>query len=142
VSADGSHRASDAEREAVADRLRTAAAEGRIEPAELEERLSDVYSARTRSQLESLTRDLPAPVSAPPPPPSPWKSDAVRARLATFITANLVCIAVWAATGANGGFWPKWVVLATGIGLAVSLVYAVLGIEEERHRDRRRRLPR
>ena len=41
-------RASDAEREAAAERLRRAGGEGRLVPEELEERLGVAFSARTR----------------------------------------------------------------------------------------------
>ena len=44
-------RAGDADREAVADRLRVAAGEGRISLAELDERVERAYSARTFSEL-------------------------------------------------------------------------------------------
>jgi hypothetical protein len=53
-------RASDADRERVAAVLRAAAAEGRIELDELDERLGAVYAARTYAELEPITRDLPA----------------------------------------------------------------------------------
>jgi DUF1707 SHOCT-like domain/Cell wall-active antibiotics response LiaF, C-terminal len=52
-------RASDAEREAAAVRLRDAAAEGRLTFEELTDRLDRTYAARTRSELEEVTRDLP-----------------------------------------------------------------------------------
>ena len=51
-------RASDAERERTADTLRTAATEGRLTFEELDERLSSVYAARTRSELELLITDV------------------------------------------------------------------------------------
>lgn len=57
-------RASDSDRDAVARTLRDAAAEGRIDFAELEQRLDAVYEARTNADLVALTADLPAPVSA------------------------------------------------------------------------------
>jgi len=57
-------RASDAEREAVADRLQRAAAEGRLTAEELDERLGVAYAARTRAELEPLTADLPSPAPA------------------------------------------------------------------------------
>lgn len=60
-------RASDADREATAERLRTAAAEGRLDPYELDERLSAAYGARWCSELEHLTVDVTPP--APPGPP-------------------------------------------------------------------------
>ncbi|WBB59122.1 DUF1707 domain-containing protein [Streptomyces sp. WMMC500] len=59
-------RASDADRERVADILRDALAEGRLAMDEFEERLEETYRAKTYAQLEPLTRDLPAPGAAPP----------------------------------------------------------------------------
>jgi hypothetical protein len=55
----GNLRASDAEREHVAERLRSAAAEGRLASEELEERLEVALSARTYRELDSVIRDLP-----------------------------------------------------------------------------------
>ncbi|RPK56490.1 hypothetical protein EES42_40710 [Streptomyces sp. ADI95-17] len=54
-------RASDSERERVAETLREAVAEGRLEMAEFEQRLEAAYKARTHGELEPLVRDLPAP---------------------------------------------------------------------------------
>jgi hypothetical protein len=54
-------RASDSERERVADRLRAAAAAGRITVEELDERSALAYAAVTRAQLAALLDDLPAP---------------------------------------------------------------------------------
>ncbi|NJP72707.1 DUF1707 domain-containing protein [Streptomyces sp. C1-2] len=54
-------RASDADREQVAERLRDAVAEGRLDMAEFEERLDAAYRARTYGELTPLTVDLPAP---------------------------------------------------------------------------------
>jgi hypothetical protein len=53
-------RASDSDREQVADQLRDAATEGRLSPAELEDRLGVALSARTYGQLHSAMSDLPA----------------------------------------------------------------------------------
>lgn len=52
-------RASDAERERIAEVLRDAVAEGRLDMEEFEERLDAAYKARTHAQLEPLVRDLP-----------------------------------------------------------------------------------
>jgi hypothetical protein len=60
-------RASDAERERTADVLRQAAAEGRLEVDELEERLHTAYAARTHKELERLTADVVAPGAAGQP---------------------------------------------------------------------------
>ena len=62
-------RASDADRERVAAVLRQAAGEGRIELAELDERLAAAYAARTYADLEPITRDLPVAGGHPAPPP-------------------------------------------------------------------------
>ena len=53
-------RASDADRERVAEVLRDALAEGRLDMAEFEERLDATYRARTYGDLAPITRDLPA----------------------------------------------------------------------------------
>jgi len=52
-------RASDGEREATVEILRTAVGEGRITMAEFEERAQAAYAARTRRELDALTDDLP-----------------------------------------------------------------------------------
>ncbi|MCA6095815.1 DUF1707 domain-containing protein [Streptomyces sp. SCA3-4] len=57
-------RASDAERERVAEALREAVAEGRLDMEEFEERLEAAYKARTHAELEPLVRDLPVPSGA------------------------------------------------------------------------------
>ena len=54
-----SHRASDADREQVAGRLRHAMAEGRLGGDELEERLEALYAARTYGELDALLLDIP-----------------------------------------------------------------------------------
>ncbi|MCL7427535.1 DUF1707 domain-containing protein [Streptomyces sp. YS415] len=53
-------RASDADRERVAEILRDALAEGRLDMEEFEERLDATYKARTYGELAPITRDLPA----------------------------------------------------------------------------------
>ena len=74
-------RASDADRDEVAGRLREALAEGRITPDEHAERIDAVYQAKTYADLEPVLSDLPseqAPLprvdlrkeAAPAPPPA------------------------------------------------------------------------
>ena len=70
-------RASDADREAVADVLRRAAGDGRLTLGELEDRLETTYSARTYGELEPVVADLPEALppavhaaSAPVPRPA------------------------------------------------------------------------
>jgi hypothetical protein len=52
-------RASDADREHVAERLRNATAEGRLLAEELDERLGTALRARTYGELDSLVADIP-----------------------------------------------------------------------------------
>ncbi|MHC1558621.1 DUF1707 SHOCT-like domain-containing protein [Actinomycetospora sp. C-140] len=58
-------RASDAEREQVAEVVRQAVSDGRLTIVEGDERLRDVYAARFRRDLTPVTADL-GPVPAPP----------------------------------------------------------------------------
>jgi len=63
-------RASDADRERVAQVLHTALAEGRLTVAELQERLDIVYAAKTLGELEPITLDLPGHTDLVPKPPA------------------------------------------------------------------------
>jgi Domain of unknown function (DUF1707) len=112
-------RASDREREETAELLRRHAAEGRLE---LDERLSTAYAARTHGELAGLTADLPAlgPEATPPQrrsiPRELWPA------VVRFATVNVVCIAVWLFTGADGDFWPRWVLLVSAVVLVGRVV--------------------
>jgi len=57
-------RASDAERDATVDRLRTAAGEGRLTLDEFSQRMERATEARTRIELDRLVADLPAAAAA------------------------------------------------------------------------------
>jgi hypothetical protein len=63
-------RASDADRERVANVLREAAGDGRLTMDELDERLDAVYAAKTYAELEPITHDLPDSGAAYVPAPS------------------------------------------------------------------------
>jgi hypothetical protein len=52
-------RASDRDREHIADLLRHAAAEGRLLVEELEQRVAAAFSARTYGELDAIVSDLP-----------------------------------------------------------------------------------
>lgn len=66
-------RAADRDREAVAEQLRDAAGDGRLDFDELDQRLGAAYAAKTHAELEPLVVDLAAPkparLAAPAPPP-------------------------------------------------------------------------
>ncbi|MEU3023097.1 DUF1707 domain-containing protein [Nocardiopsis alba] len=61
-------RASDADRDQVAERLREALAEGRLTPVEHEERLDTLYRAKTIGELAPIVSDLPSTGSPGPVP--------------------------------------------------------------------------
>lgn len=63
-------RASNTDRERVAEALREAAGQGRIDMDELDERLEAVYAAKTYGELLPITRDLPADDTTPQLRPS------------------------------------------------------------------------
>ena len=64
-------RIGDRERREVDDRLRQAHADGVLTLTEYDERCAQCWAARTRSELDALTRDLPDPVTPPAPSPTP-----------------------------------------------------------------------
>jgi hypothetical protein len=108
-------RASDEERERVALEMREHFAAGRLSADELGDRLEATYRARTDAELQAVRADLPA---------SPAAARAELARRRATLQRELVqqtggalvpffvCVVIWVATGADGAFWPIWVVLA------------------------------
>jgi DUF1707 SHOCT-like domain len=78
-------RASDDDREQVVDRLRHAAAEGRLLASELEERVGAAFSARTYGELDAVVADLPRD-------PSPRVYRARPSLIRLFVM--LVCVAL------------------------------------------------
>jgi hypothetical protein len=124
-------RASDAERERMATLLHDHAAAGRLTPEELDERLDTAYGARTVGELETLARDLPAERQAVPAArrralDRPGARERALHAVGLVVLVNVACNAIWLATGADGSWWPKWVLLATVLRLAFQL-WAVLG---------------
>jgi DUF1707 SHOCT-like domain len=119
----------DSDRSAAGDELRSHYDSGRLTVDEFEDRLAEVNVARTRGDLDKALRQLPR--SEPPASlrvrDRRWSSLALQYGL-----VNLVCILVWAFSGAQGDFWPKWVLLGT----------LVLYVRRLGRRSRRRELPR
>jgi hypothetical protein len=85
-------RASDADREATAERLRVAALEGRLTSDELDARLGAAYGARWCSELEHLTADVTVPASPPARPPT-FAQPAVQ--MNGLAVASLVAAILW-----------------------------------------------
>jgi hypothetical protein len=99
-------RASDAEREQVADRLRAAMEEGRLTLDEGGQRLAAAYAVTYRDELSELIADLP-PAEPPAGGPRAGRSRG------------------WAGGGRPGGGWPRPAVPAAGM-LVVGAVVAGL----------------
>jgi hypothetical protein len=102
-------RASDADREATCQRLHQAAVEGRLDPVELDERLTAAYASRWCSQLETLTAD----VTPPPAPP------ATRPQFVRSPPTNGLAVASLIA----GVLWLGWL----GSALAIVFGHVALG---------------
>jgi Domain of unknown function (DUF1707) len=96
-------RASDADRERVAEVLRTAVVEGRLDLNEVDDRLKAVYAARTYADLEPITRDLPIPLAAVPPVPASAPLAPVRPGEATDVGS---AVAVMSGFMRNGSWVP------------------------------------
>src|SRR3954452_15202526 len=100
----------DADRATAAGAMRLHYDSGRLTLDEFESRLAEVHTARTRGDLEHAFRQLPRTE----PPASLRVRDRRWSSLALqYALVNLVCILVWAFSGAQGDFWPKWVLLGT-----------------------------
>src|ERR1700733_7975946 len=96
---DASLRASDDERNAVADKLSRHYAEGRLDEVEFKNRLDIAMSATTRGDLHGLFGDLPPLASEPPPPPPRHR------RILPWV---LVVVLVALAAGATMPFYPLY----------------------------------
>ena len=112
-------RAADSDRDRAAGELREHYAVGRLDANELGERLEAAYAATTVAELDRLRADLPDP--RPLPVPASGR-ELARRRIYQDAGAVLIfdagCVAVWAATGASGSFWPLWVILVSSLRLA------------------------
>lgn len=120
-------KASDADREIFASRLRDAHVAGQLTTDELDERLNVALGARTYGELEPLVRDLPpiAPASPqvmePPPstPPAHQRtrptsgSTAMRRAWGIWFGAVAINLVIWLLVSITAGeaiyFWPIWV---------------------------------
>jgi len=156
---DPSERAGDADRERVAERLRIALEEGRLNLLEYDDRLRDAFAAKTYAELDTLLADLPA--TAPPlqsqlvpatpnalaPTTSRWRAgydgrypDATRRWVVEmwddWAGAVAICIAIWAVISLLAGdwiyFWPGWVAGPWGAVLLVQTISGLMRDEPQR----------
>jgi Domain of unknown function (DUF1707) len=134
--ADRSHmRISDADRAAVAQRLRIAVDEGRLDLTEYDDRLRSAYAATTYGELAPITADLP-PVPEPKLPAAKKPASAAERRKwlnewREWLGGAIIMIAIWGTTSLVSGslhaFWPA---IPLGIWAAVLLAGA-LGKKEK-----------
>src|SRR4051794_5807323 len=125
-------RASDADRQQMADRLRAALAEGRLDLSEYDDRLQRTYAAKTYGELKEVVADLPgaglvaAPVAGGPDGNPDIYAHATQRWLWNmwdnyFGTVALV-VGIWfivalSSGGHPGFFWPVWVAGPWGLWL-------------------------
>lgn len=156
-------RAADSDRAAVADRLRVALDEGRLDLHEYDERLQRAYAARTYADLEALLTDLP-PVTpaqrsslAPAAGPTvsllgdeldPAFSRGVTARWlaevwSPYLWVIPIVVTIWAVTSVLSQdllyFWPAWVAGPWGAVLLVRTVGGLAAKEPQRQAVKRQR---
>jgi DUF1707 SHOCT-like domain len=100
---DRSLRVSDAERDEVATLLRDAAAEGRLTPDELDERVEKALSARTGADLDALLADLPRKRVVPAPPSGEgMRNFSLLVGVALLVTGLVLAAGV-------GHIWTVWI---------------------------------
>jgi hypothetical protein len=100
-------RAADADRDRVVERLRSAAAEGRLDADELEARLETALAAPTYAELDTVVADLPAQAASA-------RRVRHRPQLGAFLATSALLVAIWALTGMDY-FWPVWPILGWGL---------------------------
>jgi hypothetical protein len=144
-------RAGDGDRERVAAQLKHALDEGRLDLSEYDERLQQVYSAKTYGDLNGLLDDLPgtvppqhsqvqayqAPASAPAVAPEEHKQHPL-AWLGPSFGIFLVCTFIWLITSPGGYFWPVWTLIPFILGLFGAVTGGGGDKGRDRKRDRRR----
>ena len=143
---DATMRVSDAERAEVADELAQHYADGRLDQAELDERLTRTMSAKTRADLTGITDDLPEAGARPAARASarPARSRAVpparRARPQWPRVLLIVLLITVVATTWHGlvSFWP-WSWFGFGFGFGPWLWIALLAFCWLRFGPRRHR---
>lgn len=137
-------RAGDADRKVVADQLKAALDEGRLDLSEYDERIQRAYGAKTFGDLNGLLDDLPGtvpvarsqiqPATAPAAPvPQGVTGGQVARWVGPYGGVFVVCVLIWGITSVAAGqlayFWPVW--------LLIPLVFGVFG--QWFGHDRRRR---
>jgi hypothetical protein len=153
-------RAADADRQAVADALKAALDEGRLDLHEYDERLQQAYAAKTYGDLDGLLTDLPAAVPVPAQRPAaaaaPVRDDVTRRWLlhlwSSYVPTVSITVAIWLVSSIASGdplyFWPVWVAGPWGLVLLWQTVAGLSQGEPQRWQakldraDRKKQLKR
>ena len=126
-------RAGDGDRQAVAEKLKTALDEGRLDLHEYDERLQRTYSAKTYGDLQGLLTDLPGtvpvahsqvqPFGSGSPVVEPASKSGMPSWLGPYAGVVLVSVVIWAIVSISSGellyFWPIW--------MFIPLIFGVIG---------------
>jgi hypothetical protein len=114
-------RAADADRQAVADKLKAALDEGRLDLGEYDERLQQAYAAKTYGELEGLLTDLPVPAVAIP---ATSAQDHLARRWLLHVWSSYfpvvgITTTIWLVSSIAAAdllyFWPIWVAGPWGV---------------------------
>lgn len=145
-------RAGDDDRSAVAEHLRVALEQGRLELAEYDDRVSRAYTARTYGDLDELVADIPGVTPASQaqlelsgeskPTVSRSSSDDddeddedddwtdIRGMWTGFGILSIVLGGIWTlnviASGGLSYFWPIWPLGFTAMGMTIATVTKLL----------------
>jgi hypothetical protein len=112
----GTIRASDEDRDRVIERLRKAAAEGRIAAHELEHRVAAALKAQTYGELDATVTDLPAERRQGRPTAGRWALSTVRSYPLLLLVAIPIAMVVVAAVAAIVVMWSVAMLLAFVLG--------------------------
>ncbi|BEL09982.1 DUF1707 domain-containing protein [Actinoplanes sichuanensis] len=118
-------RAGDGDRETVAEQLKQALDQGRLDLSEYDERVQKAYAAKTYGDLEGLLADLPGTVPVEKAQVEPHRNAVApepenrrrpgRSAFPGMLGVFLVCVVVWAMSSLGSGewhyFWPGWVLI-------------------------------
>ncbi|WP_229073948.1 DUF1707 domain-containing protein [Actinoplanes sp. DH11] len=127
-------RAGDADRERVADQLKSALDEGRLDLGEYDERIQKAYGAKTYGDLDGLLDDLPGvvpvhkaqlrPMQPPHPDPGAGPQEN-RGGVQPAIGIFVLCTIIWGITSLASGeayyFWPAWVLIPVAFAVLARL---------------------
>ena len=122
-------RVSDAERTAVADRLRRAHGEGRLDLVEFDDRVRAVWAARTRGELARVTADLPEPAREPRRPgvfSATPGGTAMRVLTTVWLAMLAVNLTLWGVLTLtlDQPLYPWWLWVAAPSGAVLAVLYA------------------